>query len=437
MIKKILIFTFIILLSFQLNSLSLLGAQDISKSYISDGEFVDTFTQSKISCEDNDYFVIPIINSLGEPVLFVPISVSSSKSYLSKTDSFNIKLVKTGYLVKILKTSDSGNFLSIQIIDSFDSQINSLNSKRAQLNGILQKNYSSEVNLEATNTINNINILISYLEELKENTSFLLTTQNSFISNPDCDDTLSLINLFTTSFKRYNEISQASLTYIQSSEKLVTKMVAENNIPAQELPGMINVASPPQGLNSSINLIFERLSSTSAFYTKISNDFKGSSGDLKIKIYVDNFYLRQDFVTYKNHLERYDPSFPNYNNLESVVKTIINPEYKDLWEKQEDVLAVQKIYDDILDLSSKAQYSKATDMIPSLKNKSLTVMDAGFKEQEEEVNWFYYISIAVIVILLIVFLIIIKRKPKNKNIKFKQKVKKKSNDGLLKFDDPF
>jgi len=244
MLKKTMIVLMIILLSFQVHSLSLLGAQDISKKYLSEGDLVDSFNQSKISCDNQEYFVIPIINSLGEPVMFTPISVSSSQVYLSKTDSFNVKLIKTGYLIKILKNSDSGNYLSLQLIDSFDSQINSLYSKKAQLNGVLQKNYSGEVDAQVTTVLNNLEVLISYLEELKENLSSLLSAQNKFLSSPNCDDTSNLLKLFESSFKRYNEISGASLTYIQASQELVTKMVADDDIPSQELSGIVNIASP-------------------------------------------------------------------------------------------------------------------------------------------------------------------------------------------------
>lgn len=438
MLKKTMIVLMIILLSFQVHSLSLLGAQDISKKYLSEGDLVDSFNQSKISCDNQEYFVIPIINSLGEPVMFTPISVSSSQVYLSKTDSFNVKLIKTGYLIKILKNSDSGNYLSLQLIDSFDSQINSLYSKKAQLNGVLQKNYSGEVDAQVTTVLNNLEVLISYLEELKENLSSLLSAQNKFLSSPNCDDTSNLLKLFESSFKRYNEISGASLTYIQASQELVTKMVADDDIPSQELSGIVNIASPPQGLNSNISLIFERLSSTSAFYTKISNDLKGSSGTAKINLYVDNLSLRKDQVDFKDVFERYDSSFPNFNNLESVVKYILNTENKSYWKEQSEVIAIQKIYEDIQDFSSKAQYSKAMPLITTLKSKSSKVIDSGFVEYEEEVNWFYYVFIGFIVLMLIVFLIIIKRKKTQKSKKYKNKpVNKKNSDDLFNFDDPF
>jgi len=77
-------------------------------------------------------------------------------------------------------------------------------------------------------------------------------------------------------------------------------------------------------------------------------------------------------------------------------------------------------------------------LITTLKSKSSKVIDSGFVEYEEEVNWFYYVFIGFIVLMLIVFLIIIKRKKTQKSKKYKNKpVNKKNSDDLFNFDDPF
>jgi tetrahydromethanopterin S-methyltransferase subunit B len=434
--KTFLIFLIVILISSQVSALSLFGAQDISRNYLSGNEMIDSYTQPKISCEDDEYFVIPIINSLGEPILFVPISVKSSELFISKTESFNIRLIKTEYLLKQLTNSDSSNYLSLQLIDRINNLINSLNSKKAQLNGFLEKDYSYPVKEQLTITINKLDVLIVYLNELRDNLSSLLSEQNSFISSPNCNDTSALLNSFESAFKGYSDISQKSLEYIQASELLVTRFVADESIPSQEVTGIINIISPPQTLNSQVNYISESLSSTSAFYIKISNNLKGSVGNEKMKLYIDNLVLRNDFVIFKNLLEKYDSKIPNYANLESLVNTILDQEYRLLWKEQGDVEIVKKTYNEIKDLSSRAQYSQAISKVPLLRDRAINVINNGFIEVEEEINWLYYFSVGLIIIILIVFLIVIKKKKKNKMVYKKPKSKKQDLD-ILKFDDPF
>lgn len=438
--KKIfLIFLMVILISTNISSLSLFGAQDISRKYLSENDMIDTFTQPKIVCDKKDYFVIPIINPLGEPVLFIPISIESSDLFLSKTDSFNVKLIKTGYLVKQLRNSDSSNYLSPQLIDRINSLITSLNSKKAQLNGLLQKNYSFPVREQLTKTINKIDVLIVYLTDLKENSSNLLNSQNSFLSSPNCDSTASLLSTFDTSFEGYKELSQITLDYIQSTEALVTRLVADETIAAQEISGIISIVSPPQNLNSQVNYIFESFSSTSAFYSKQSNDLKGVNGDRKIKIYIDNLSLRKESVDLKNLLEKYDPSFPNYSNLDSVVKTILDQQYRTSWVEQAEVENVFKTYNEINELTKNARYSDAITKVSSLKKSALKVLESGLMEEEENEisSTFYYIFVGVIILMLIVFLIIIKKKSKDRPSVYKKAKTKKERDGLFTYDDPF
>ncbi len=435
--KKIfLIIGFLILLSSQIFSLSLFGAQDISKKYLSENEMIDTFTQPKISCENQDYFVIPIINSLGEPVLFIPISIKDSELYISKTDSFNIKLIKTEYLLKELINSDPNNYLSSQLIDRFDSLINVLNSKKAQLEGLSNKGYSFDVNDKLTITTNNLDNLISSLTILRENLNQLIINQNSFLFSPDCDDTSSLLVSFEDSFKGYNELSQISQNYLQSTDQLITAIVSDESIPSQDTSSIISIASAPQNITSQINYISERLSSTSSFYLKISNNLKGSLGDQKIKIHVDNLVLRKNYVILKDLYEKYDSSFPNYSNLEAVIQTILNPEYRFYWKEIEEVNNIQSLYNDIKEHSQKAQYSQAISKTSILKTKSLKVLEAGFNDQETETDWFYYISIGVIIIILIIFLIILRKRGFSKKKFSKKKTSKKETD-VFNFEDPF
>ncbi len=271
-----------------------------------------------------------------------------------------------------------------------------------------------------------------YLEDLKESLTSLINSQNSFLSSPDCKDTSSLLKSFDSSFKGYDKLSQASLEYIQESEQLVTKIVAEDNIPANEISGLVNLVSPPSSLNSNINYVYDSLSSTSSFYSKLYLDLKG---DDKVSIFIDNLKLRMESVKLNDLMTSYNTSFTNYNNLEHAITTILNDEYKPYWKEQSEVDALFRVYNEYKDLVSKAQYSQAIDKVSILKSKSKIIIDSGFIEEEVEQNSvFYYIVISVIIIILIIFLIIIKSKKKPKKQNFTKKTQK---DGLLSYDDPF
>lgn len=440
--KKIMfIVLFLIFLSSQLLSLSLLGAQNISRNYILENEMIDTYTKQKITCDSDDFFVIPVVNSLGEPIFFIPISIDDSQVYLSRTDSFNIKIVKTEYLLKELINSDPKNYLSNQMIDRLDTLISTLKSKEAQLQGVSNRDYSFQVKEQITITINNINNLISLLEDLKSNLIILLQRQNSFIQSPNCNDIIPLLNSFNTSFKGYNELLQSSQRYIESTNTLITKITSDDKIPPQEVQGVINLVNVPGNLNSSVSSLSESLSSTSSFYGGLHNKLHGREGDNKIKIYVDNLFLRIDYIKLRNSLERHDSTFPNYSNLESVVKTILNPEYRYLWKEQEEVNNVNTLYNDILEHSNKAEYSQALNKVSILKSKSKIILDEGFIEYEEELNWVYYLIVGVSILGLIILLIFLKRKGSNKASSVKKyKVKKKSKEDSLDvfdFKDPF
>jgi len=384
-----------------------------------------------------DYFVIPIINSIGEPVLFIPVSVATSDVFISKTDSFNIKLVKSEYLLKELINSDSSNYLSLQLIDKISTLINSLNSKDAQLKGLSKKNYSSKVNSQIVLTQNELDVLITYLTELQDNLTTLYNSQNNYISAPDCDKSEDLLISFNSSFKRYDELNQAALNYIQASETLITEIVADESIPSQEVSSIVSIASPVQSLNSQVNYIYDSLSSTSAFYTNLYTTLKGNVGNQKIKIFIDNLILRKDFVAYNALLDSYDSAFPNYVNINSVITTILDPDNKPYWKEQSTVTEIQKLYTEMNDSFSKAEYDQAILKLNAIKTKAKVVIGSGFTEVDTQTNWFNYIFAGVMILILVILLIFLKKKGNKKTNYKKKSSKKNSSSDIFKYDDPF
>jgi hypothetical protein len=206
---------------------------------------------------------------------------------------------------------------------------------------------------------------------------------------------------------------------------LITEIVADESIPSQEVSSIVSIASPVQSLNSQVNYIYDSLSSTSAFYTNLYTILKGNVGDQKIKIFIDNLVLRKDFVAYNSLMDNYDSSFPNYVNINSVITTILDTDNKPYWKEQSTVTEIQKLYTEMNDSFSKAEYDQAILKLNKIKTKAKVVIDGGFTEVNTETNWFNYIFAGVMILILIILLIFLKKKGSKKS-NYKKKVSKKN-----------
>lgn len=414
-------FLIIFLIFFSINafSFSLTSAHKISEAYLESGESINTYFQPPISCDSENFFVIPIFNSLGEPMVFLPFNIKQNEIYLSRSEAFDVKLIKTEYLLMLLSSYDQDNYLSLSFIDGLNNIIYSLNETKAKLEGFSKNKYSQATMLSFTQAINDIKALISLLNQLKENSSELLVSQNSFLRNPSCKQSEELLLSFSNAFADNNLLLAKTSSYIDSTNLLKTNLTSDPTIQSNELPILLNYTSSPI-TNSSISSL--NLSSTNNFYKEIYDLLYGSKGNSTIKLYVDNLYLRKDLTELNTKLYSYDSSFKNYQNLDSVVNTILDENNKFLWNEQEQVSELTKIYSEINMHKSKAEYSKALSKFSLLREKSLLILEAGITQEPEKIDYsFYYVLLGFLVLALIVF-IFIKRKSKlSKNIKPKKK----------------
>ena len=408
--KILLVLISIILITASVSAISLFTAQDIAKEYLFENEMVDIYSQQTIDCDSNMYFVIPIINSLGELSFFVPVSFKTGDIIINKNNNDNLDLIKTGYVLKALSYSDSGNYLTTQLIDRINTLINILNSRKSRLEGILEGDYPYDVKQEVTTTKNKLVSLTSSLSDLQENLSTLIVKQQEFIYSPSCSEVISLINNFKTSFDGYGELTELSLAYVIAVEDITKAVVADPTMDDSEKRSILDFASVPSSLNSDITLVYNSLSSTVAFYNNIITTSTNTTGEKNLQLFVDNLVSRKDYVIVNTLLEDYDSDFPRYNSLDTVFNTILNPEYKIYWTNQDKVDSLQKNYSELKELYSKGQYTQVIPKVNKAKSYALVILEDGLVEYEDSTSSLAYYLVGGLVLLLIILMFVFRKK---------------------------
>lgn len=452
--KKIVLILFsIILITNSVFAISLFTAQDISKNYLFENEMVDSFSQPAIVCEEETFFVIPIINSGQEISFFVPVSFESGEVFLSKDSEKNISLTKTSYLLKKLSYSDTSNYLSSQLIDKIDKLISELNSKKSRLEGVIDSDYSYETKQAVTNSKNKIVNLINSLTEIKENLYVLLEKQQDFRYLPTCKKTEPLLSLFYSSFKGYSELPNKLSEYTLSVENAIKIIVSDSVLDDISKRSVLDFISVPNNLNSEINSIYNYLSSTSSFYANIKEKLTGTVGRNNMQLYIDNLGYRKNFVQVRALLYNYDPDLPKYANLDSAIKMILNSEYRLYWKNQELVddlqsrysilqenYAVGKISGSLNNSNNKGDDGGGGGLMEMklIKKNVLLILGDGVEEYTSVTSPVaYFIVGSMLLLLVIVFIIYSRRKRKSSKKLSKSKKDFVKEDDFYNDDFPF
>ncbi|MDD3178259.1 MAG: hypothetical protein PHR26_01940, partial [Candidatus ainarchaeum sp.] len=308
--KIFLIFFILIFISFSVYSASLFNAQSTAKKFIKSGEIIDSYVQQTIMCDDNSYFVIPVLNSLGDISFFVPISAQTGDVFFPKNKSDELKLIKSAYVLKSLSYSDSSNYLSKQLIDNISNIINILNSKKSRLEGVIaSETYPYDVKEAVTISKNKINLLISYLKSLKDDLDSLYKIQTDFLYSPSCNKTDLILSNISPTFKDYDKITNFTLDFIASCEDSTKEIISSSEIIDSDKSTLINFVSVPANLNSQVNTIYDSLSSTYSFYNKILITSVNVTGENNLSLFIDNFKSRIDFVEINKLLYTFDSDF--------------------------------------------------------------------------------------------------------------------------------
>jgi len=423
---------------------SLFNAQDYARQFLQNSEMIDTYNSQPITCNSDSYFMIPVVNSAGEPSFFVPVSSKTGVIYLSNKTEENLKILKTGFVLRTLSQSSSSNYLTQQLIDRINIQVTLLNSKKAQLDGIIDSNYSSVVDSKVSATKSKLESLTTSLSDLSSSLYSLLKKQQSFIVSPSCIDIDSVIIMFDSSFEGYAEITSQSIAYTDSANELTSIIVADNSIDDSSKRMLLSYISAPSSLSSEIGQIYDSISSTSQFYSSISLVTTSISGKNNLTTYLSNLMTRRDYVTAKSMLYDYDSDFKGYNNLDTVIQTITASDNEMYWLDQEDVQSIKHVYPEINDLYSKGKYTEAIPKINQAKALARKIISDGFVQFESSTSSTgYYILAGGLLLIVILIIIIVRHRSKKEfdgyslSVKRTKFAKKESADDLLGIRDPF
>jgi len=425
--RKILFILFLFLFCINtVYALSLFNAQDTAKSYLQENEMIDAFSQGAVTCDNNNYYVIPIISGSNDISFFVIISELDGKIY-SKDQSTSISLLRSEYILRSLYYSSSTNYLSTQLFDRMDQLNNLLNSKKSRLDGLIASNYPVEVKTEITNTKNKIVILSSSIDKLKINLKELYTSQSDFVYEPNCSKLSELTSKFSYSFEGYSDISKLALDYLDATDNATKIVVASKQLSDEDKRSILSFISAPTTINSEVSFIYDSLSSTNTFYSNLVITTNATTENKGLMIYYNNFISRMDYVNAKASLYNFDSDFPRYDNLNSVVSIILDPTNRLNWKAQEDVDLLYSEYALVKELYSKGRYKEIIPKIKSIKSKSQNILSEGFIEYENTTSSIYYWLAGGIIFVIII--VLISRSIRNKN---KEKNKSKRNDDFIR-----
>jgi hypothetical protein len=428
--KLIFVFLFSFLFIGSVFALSLYQANQISKDYVFENEYVDGSTNI-INCKDNKYYVSSILNYNSEILLFV---VLDQNGELYTKGNLN-KIIETAYVYKKINKESESNYLSLQLIDRIDNIVTILESNNAKLQGVINSNYSNEITSRTIKTKEDLQDLIYTLKDLSENLSNLYTLQQNFINNLDCDQTYNLINKLNNSFEGYDQLTQKALDYKNSANSIIEVIISNDNIDDSQKSILINYVTPISNLSQQINTIYESISKTNSFYNPIVSEILKTDNTV-IDQYVENIKSREDRVLANNLLYDYDSVYDA--SLDYTINYILSDQVYDFWKDQEELKNLENNYKEITTLINNNQYDLVISKIKLANIQAEKILDSGFVEtQKDGVNYTTYYYIIGISVLLIILLIYLNKRNKSKK-RFKRKVSKISSENIINNnEDPF
>jgi hypothetical protein len=429
--KILLLIVFCILLS-NVSGLSTIEAQNIAKEYVLENEFIDSRVFN-ISCENEEFFVVSVVNTKNELVFFVPID--EEKNIYVKKDKKNENVFKATYFLREITKQNQENYLSAALIEAINNQITILSSKNAQLQGIITANYSLEITTASENTKEDLLQLIELLENLRESLENARQAQQSFIDDPSCERTNTVILSLKDAFVGYNNLTLLGLNYQNSVNLIIETIVADTQVEENTKMIIQGYVSAPRDLSRDISYIQERTSSTHFFYKNIIDEILKSGDSNPTNMLLNNLISRQDYVVVNQKLYVYDDDLKN--SLDNFVQTILDSHRYSYWKDRITLEDLEKNYQEINNLINRKRYLEATSKITLLKSQAIKIESEGFIDVSNVQQSFdYYLLIAVVLLLVFLFFVI-KKKPSKKKIKKKDKSNQK--DFLESFNskDPF
>ena len=430
--KKIILLVFVILIFPLISALSLYSAQDISKEYMQSNEFLDSSVYF-VKCDANQYYVIGVVDGKGDLSFFVPIESNNGNVLYQSTENTK-NVLKTAQVYRAIKTTDSRNYLSLQLLDKIDNLNTILKSKSARYDGIIRSNYSSNITQKTTVTKNNLDTLISQLDTLYSNLQKLQKDQDTFLDTSDCKKTDLLLQSYKNSFAGYNKLISDSVKYRDSVNDIIEAVVADKTQDEITKRTILSHIDAPNNLNSEISAISDYLSSTNQFYLGIVSEFEKTGVNSSTEILLTKIKARHDFYLTKSALYSYDSELKD--NLNSQINYILNENNINYWKDRTTVKELSQNYNQIIDLYNKGRYSESLSKISQAKNQVKKITREGIIEYEEKTNYTYLIFTVSGLLLLLLIIFLFKKFGKIKKVKTKKHIDEEP-DFLRTKRDPF
>lgn len=432
--KTIILLMLFLILPFT-QAISLYSAQDIAKEYMLSTEFLDSSVYY-INCDNNQYYVLNIVDSKGTIVLFLPIE-SNNGQVLYKKSTASQNTLNTSLLYRNIKTKDSSgkNFLSQQLIDKIENLNISLQSKSAKLDGIIKSNYSVSITAKCQNTKDKLGSLIFKLQDLKTKLNNLQKDQTEFLETPDCSKTDNLIYAYKTSFTGYNDLIASGINYRDATNEIVEVVIADQKLDETTKKIIMNYTEAPGSLSTDISTIVDSVSSTNQFYSSVISDFDRVGPNSPLEILQETLISRQDYFIAKSLLYNFDNDLKS--TLDNAINNILNSENINFWKDTKTVSELSQNYAQIKELYNKGRYTESTSKIKLAKNQVKKITAAGITQLETQdiSKYLIYLIIGIIVILGTIILVKqIRTKSKNKP---KRATKEIDPEYLLNRKDPF
>lgn len=432
--KTIILLMLFLILPFT-QAISLYSAQDIAKEYMLSTEFLDSSVYY-INCDNNQYYVLNIVDSKGTIVLFLPIE-SNNGQVLYKKSTASQNTLNTSLLYRNIKTKDSSgkNFLSQQLIDKIENLNISLQSKSAKLDGIIKSNYSVSITAKCQNTKDKLGSLIFKLQDLKTKLNNLQKDQTEFLETPDCSKTDDLIYAYKTSFTGYNDLIASGINYRDATNEIVEVVIADQKLDETTKKIIMNYTEAPGSLSTDISTIVDSVSSTNQFYSSVISDFDRVGPNSPLEILQETLISRQDYFIAKSLLYNFDNDLKS--TLDNAINNILNSENINFWKDTKTVSELSQNYAQIKELYNKGRYTESISKIKIAKNQVKKINAAGITQLETQDISKYIIYLIIVIIVILGTIILVKQIRTKSKKKPKKTTKEIDPEYLLNRRDPF
>ncbi len=403
--KKFLVFCVLLILVSSVQALSSTEVNNFFKSeshYLEPNQFFSE-TPFDVKLEAKNYWVIVLLSEK-TPTGFI--AVPSDKKEVVESSAINRKLFKTAYVLYsinsykassnwIFSNSNKGKFDTLSKLLSSDVPF--------KLNSIKQGSTDSSVR-------NKIDLMVSMLNSMTENSVEIrdgfdeaISLELSYSHTPNTEDTEKLKNKYNEVFSLLQEFKNLKLDYSLGVIEL-KKLISDSAlIDSSEKQQFLALATEPQQL-SSIDSIFSLSEDASQRIDEVY-----SAANAGVNLWVDNVSSMTERNNAYEELYGNDSSFysktkNNFYSLNDAYIYISAEDRAPYWKEQARFSSLKKNFSEAEKAFEQKNYSKTVSSAEKAKADAITIVSAGFTENDNEIIDFGLLIIGLVVVLVLLLL---------------------------------